>query len=744
MDPLASALSTQQLAEFLAVVSTVADAGDAVQMAAERACRALDAEVGAVVADGAVLAAVGFPVHRMPTVELVEAVAGRRTTLRMPGLGECLVQTAPIGGTTAGHLLIARSGSGRFTVDEVSLVRGMARVVELTVDRLRTLEAERHQAAENARLLVTVQERQRLLEQLSGVQRAIARRAPLQQILDSVTMGARELLSGGAVTLWLRDTEDPESLLTVSHSDAVERTTGTDTAGVANRALLGNGLAVDGPTDAYRAVAAPVHVDGAAVGSLAVSGGSYDKRDAEVLQAFAEHVSLAVTDARTLEAMHQAFHDWLTGLASRKLFMDRLDHTLFTAAREGQRTAVLFVDLDRFKHVNDSLGHAVGDALLVEVAARLLGCLRADDTAARLGGDEFAVILSDVTEPETAAGVAHRIIERLRSPFRLGGSEVFVGASVGIAVTEPGSAAADELIGNADLAMYQAKKGGKDRYVVFEPAMQTSQARAVELEADLRRAVHCSEFVVHYQPIVDLRTDRISGFEALVRWQRPDHGLVPPLEFIPLAEEIGLITPIGTAVLREACRQTAAWNARRAHMGDPALSVSVNLSARQVLEADFAAVVAEAVDDAGLDPSCLVLEITESMLVTDTEATMGRLNRLKALGVRLAIDDFGTGYSSLSYLRHFPVDIVKIDKSFVDELADEQIKGTLAQAIVTLGHTLELVTVAEGIEAPAQSDALRRAGCELGQGYHFARPLDTAAAEGLLFQPGQEGRQVAA
>jgi diguanylate cyclase (GGDEF)-like protein len=745
------ALVTQRLSEFLAVVSACADASTATRVAVARAVEALDAQVAAVVCDVGVAAAEGPGAHHVPAADLAALVAGSRTTISVPGAGECATLVVPAGGVPRRHLVVGRAAA--FTADDVSFVEGMARVLELSLDALDTLDAERRQAAENARLVATLQGRQRLLEQLSAVQRAITRRAPLQHILDTITAGAQELFDEDAVGLRLCDSDDPSMLLLVSSHGLPEDTAKRmwrvplTNAGVAGRAVQLDELVLIEAYEAspYRipeladvgiraAMAAPVHDNGRVVGSLVVGstrpGRTYSKGDQEMLLAFAEHVSLAVTDANTLEAMHQAFHDTLTGLASRGLFMDRLGHSLAVADRERSRVAVLCVDVDRFKVVNDSLGRAAGDQLLIGVAGRLQSCLRGSDTAARLGGDEFAVLLHDVTEAEQAGVVAERIIATLREPFYLGGTEVFVGCSVGIGFSQLGERNVEALMQNADLAMHEAKRKGKGRSEIFDPGMHASLRKNLDMEADLRRAVARNEFVLRYQPIVALNNRQIIGVEALVRWIHPARGMVPPLDFIPLAEETGLILPIGEWVLREACRQVSQWNAARS--GQPPLSISVNLSARQLQQVDLARTVSQVLRETGLDPGNVVLEITESLLVHDTVATTERLRALKALGVRLAIDDFGTGYSSLAYLRQFPVDILKIDKSFVDELGSGGKASALAPAIVRLGQTLELCTVAEGIELAEQYGELFDSGCELGQGYYFAKPLDSTEIEAIL------------
>jgi diguanylate cyclase (GGDEF)-like protein/PAS domain S-box-containing protein len=440
-----------------------------------------------------------------------------------------------------------------------------------------------------------------------------------------------------------------------------------------------------------------------------------------------------VTDRRALEAEleRRAFSDALTGLPNRGVFRDRLDHALARTARHGGGLAILLLDLDGFKVVNDSLGHDAGDELLVAVGQRVQACSRSSDTVARLGGDEFAILLEDGVTEEAATAIAARLIESLLSPFEIRGREVFVGASVGVALDTDGSVAADEFIRNADTAMYAAKGGGRGRFAVFHPAMHRRTVEFFELQADLQRALVRDEFTVHYQPIVDIATGGILGLEALVRWRHPRRGLIPPLEFIPLAEETGMIVPLGVWVLGEACRQAAEWRANVP--GAAAMWVSVNLSTRQLLEPDLVDRVAEILHESGLDPAGLVLEITEGSLLQDVEQTSAKLRALKDLGTRLALDDFGTGASSLGHLRRFPIDVLKIDKTFVDDVAGPGSEGSaLVQAIVDLAHSLELATVAEGIEQDEQLSGLRAVGCSSAQGFLFARPLPSDEVEAVL------------
>jgi diguanylate cyclase (GGDEF)-like protein/PAS domain S-box-containing protein len=444
-----------------------------------------------------------------------------------------------------------------------------------------------------------------------------------------------------------------------------------------------------------------------------------------------EHVRGIVLNSRDVserkafeeQLQHQAFHDPVTGLANRALFAERVRHAVARARRDHIGLAVIFIDLDDFKTINDSLGHAAGDQVLLEVGKRLGTSIRASDTAARFGGDEFAVLLEGVESAQEAADTAERILEALAVPLALEHKELVTRASMGISMVA-GEAATDaeEMIRNADAAMYIAKRDGKGGYRLFEPAMHEGVLARLELRADLQRAMASDQLELHYQPVVRLGDGRASGVEALLRWRHPERGLVPPDQFIPFAEEIGLIVPIGRWVLREGCRQAKVM--QQLLPSDPPLTMAVNLSVKQLQHSDIVADVRDALADSGLDPESLTLEITETVMMTDTELVVARLKELKELGVRLAMDDFGTGYSSLSYLSKFPVDILKMDRSFLREDASPETAG-LATAVVSLGDTLNLEVVAEGIELSEQWTTLRDLGCDKGQGFFFARPMDS-------------------
>ena len=721
--------STQQLTQLLVAVSGLRDAGRLVRRVVEQAAEALESEVAAVVLSGEVRTSTGFAQGRAPDALLVALSTGDE--LPVPGVGTCVALVAEVPGAD-GRLLVARAGGG-WTLEERGLLRAMAQVLSLSL--------------QSQRVLGELQERQALLERLARIQHSISARMPLHEVLDSIVAGAAELLGEDIVALRLLDPAD-DAVMVTAYSIGIPTGLVSSsrrmpvTSGVGGQAIREDRLVVStsyGREDHHvggfvsdgisAAMAAPIRSGGVPVGSLTIAtrrrDRGYSDSEQEALLALAEHAGLALNDARTVQALHQAvddathqaLHDNLTGLPNRALFLDRLAHALARGERSRGRTfAVLFIDVDDFKTVNDGLGHLVGDRLLAEAGERICAAVRGIDTVARLGGDEFAVLLEGVSV-EAAQVTAARVLDALRVPFSLpGGLGVHVGASIGLLCTDGRDGKAEELLRDADVAMYHAKGAGKGRVVEFEPGMRLRLQARTELEHELRRAVETDELVVHYQPVVDLAARRVSGVEALLRWQHPRRGLVPPAEFVPLAEETGLIVRLGAHVLRTACRDVARLPGRP-------LVVSVNLSPRQLQEPCLVEAVASALRDGGLPADRVVLEITESLLVREVEESTSRLEALKALGVRLAVDDFGTGWSSLSYLSRLPVDTLKIDRSFVAGITSDGPAGRLVGAIIALAHSLDLSTVAEGVEHPEQADALRAQGAHVVQGFAYSPPV---------------------
>jgi diguanylate cyclase (GGDEF)-like protein len=748
--------AAQQLTEFVAAVSSAVDEKAAIRDAVERAAEAFEAEVAAILGHDEVLAAIGFGVSGVPSEELASVAATEAPRLTVPGIGDCAALVTPIGDERLETLLLARHDELVFSSEERNLARGMARVLALTVRLHRVVEAERRlrglsdrQSAENARLVESLAERQRLLERLSKIQSSIVRRRDLGEVFAGIVDGAQDLLGDETVGLRLIDSEDPEQLVLVATAGVkpeIVRANRRSPIGLgaggraaaegrliaiedyaADRAALA-AFAADG---IRAALAAPVREHGEVVGSLVVAthqpGRTYSQVEREMLVAFAEHASLALTDAKTVEEkVHQAFHDSLTGLPNRLLLMDRLEHALARAGRSGTRVAVLFVDLDTFKNVNDSLGHAAGDELLRDAATRLLSCVRAADTAARFGGDEFVVLLEDADDAAVAV-TANRILETMNEPFLVQGREVLIGASIGIAV---GSDEADDLLRNADLALYRAKAKGRGQKQVFEPEMHVAMVERLELEGQLARALREHELLLHYQPIMDLRTRRLVGVEALVRWQHPERGLLMPGEFIPVAEDSRLIAPLGRWVLGAACEQAAAW--RAAHSSASELVLSVNFSSAQFNDPGLVEDVAMALRENSLPSDRLVVELTETAFLRDSEIVGARLGELKELGARIAVDDFGTGNASLRHLARFPVDVLKVDRSFVQEMGADPRQTAITGSIIRLGESLDMLVVGEGIETAEQLDQLRTLGCDVGQGFFLARPGPAEQIEPLL------------
>ena len=467
---------------------------------------------------------------------------------------------------------------------------------------------------------------------------------------------------------------------------------------------------------------------------------TFDGNDLKLFETLANHTSVALQNGRLEKSLaqlsalekelsHQASHDPLTGLANRVLFTNNVEHSLARRGRAGS-VAVLFLDLDDFKTVNDSFGHLAGDQLLKAAADRIQNCLRAEDTAARLGGDEFGILIDEVEDRSDAVYVAERIIRSLDSPYLIQGKEFFVHASVGIAFSHEDNQSADALLRNADVAMYRAKSHGKGGYDIYEDGMHIAVMKRMEMKAELERAVEQDQFVLHYQPIVSLKTGRITAAEALVRWQHPERGLLPPQEFVPLAEETGLIVPISRWVLDAACKQARRWHLNCPPDQRPLMSV--NLSPKHIAQASLVDDIVEAIRNSLVQPQSLVIELTENVLMHDSDSTIAKLEELRVLGVKIAMDDFGNGFSSLGYLRRFPLDILKIAKCFVDDLNDGAAGTELADAMIKLGAALGVKVVAEGIEHGTQFVKARELGCDAGQGFYFSPPLTPAELEPLF------------
>ena len=746
---------TQHLSGFLTALTNCADPAVATAAAARAAVQAMEAVGAAVLVDGEIRATVGI-VNDAPPAQLAAVALGLRDTLHFAGSPRLSALAARAQGVPAATLVVVRPTGTSFSEGESELLGGMARVLALVLgslgvppDRGGHARSPQVPRGESAQVIGALQERQTLLERLTRVQGSIVSSEGLEAVLNAVVTGASKLLDDELVELHLRDPHHEGSLQLAAHHgfDTLEAAQLEPVAigdGAAGRAVAGGQLVVmhdyaqnPGALPSFRAcgtqaaMAAPLREGSRVVGSLNIAtrrpGRRYSANEQQLLATYAEHASVAVAAARRLdEAVHRAFHDTLTGLPNRGLFLDRLALTARRAERPKSTVAVLFMDLDGFKRVNDDLGHQAGDQVLIEVAHRLARCLRPADTAARFGGDEFAVRLDGLASESDAALVASRIMGALSEPLVLHGRRVSLSASIGIALRH---CAEDDLMRNADLAMYRAKSRGKNRYAVFTPSMHAVIVERVRLESELQLALERHEFTLRYQPIVAIADGALAGAEALIRWNHPERGLLPPDAFIPTAEDSGLIAPIGRWVLNEACRQAVIWQ-ESLERPSP-LAVSVNLSVTQLYQPGAVYEVAEALERSGLDPASLIIEITETLLMNDVELIARTLDGLKRLGVQLAVDDFGTGYSSLQYLRRFPIDILKIAKSFVDGIAESG-ESALAQAIVDLGQSLALRVIAEGIETPEQVTRLHEMGCTWGQGYHFARPLDAATIAELL------------
>ncbi|MBW4618754.1 MAG: EAL domain-containing protein [Cyanosarcina radialis HA8281-LM2] len=489
---------------------------------------------------------------------------------------------------------------------------------------------------------------------------------------------------------------------------------------------------VEGTTSHFKSEYRMLHKDGRYRWMLS-QGIAVQDEDGQVYRMAGSQTDISDRKQAEAQLLHDALHDALTGLPNRVLLMDRLGHALeMSKRRQDYLFAVLFLDLDRFKIVNDSLGHQSGDQLLMALVKRLEHCIRSADTLARLGGDEFSILLQDIRSINDAKYVAERLQKQLALPFNINGQEIFTSASIGIALSTKAYNTAEEVIRDADIAMYRAKAQGKACYEIFDPTMHNKALTLLQLENDLRRATERQDLMLHYQPIVGMTTGKITGFEALLRWQHPERGWVSPTELIPVAEDTGLIIPIGYWVLREACRQLRIW--QQLFPVSPPLSVSVNLSGKQFREGNLLQQIQKILVDTGVPPSTLRLEITESVIVENAETAAKTLSQLREMGVQIYVDDFGTGYSSLSYLHQFPLDALKIDRSFINRMSNDSESIEIVQTIINLAQNLKIYTIAEGVETKEQWDMLKQIVTTGGhcQGYYFSRPIDIAAVEELM------------
>ena len=728
----------EQLTAYLSGLVSTADPEAVILAALDRAAQVMDADVACLILDGSAVSSVGFANGNVPAEALLTAVSSRLSQVDLPGLGPCQVSGASFESQGNYCLVVGRTSAVAFSAEERNLLCGMSRALALHL--------------QSAQVLAAMQERQALMERLTRIQRSINSRAPLPEVLQAIVEGAAELIGDPIVGLRHIDPTDPDYAVL---SCAINVEPGSPLGkrvrigeGAGGRAISENQLVVmhdyAGRADALpnwselglsAAMGAPVHENGIVVGSLVVAsrapGRCYSEAEQSILLSFADHVSLALTDATTTQSLrraleaahHDAMHDELTGLPNRALLRDRLEQAWARGCRNGLPIALLFLDFDDFKDVNDSLGHDAGDQLLVALAERLAESLRPGDTIARLGGDEFAILVENLSVSSTAEALAARLLEVLLEPVVVNGRDVTMRGSVGIAVADFTETGSQSLLYSADLAMYEAKRRGGNRYMRYRPDMHLDTLVRLDIEHALKQAIGNGELVLHYQPIEELSSGRIVGAEALVRWQHPVRGLIAPVDFVPIAEASGLITGLGEWVLRTACAQATRWPAD--------MELAVNLSPRQ-LEPDLPQVVRDILAETGLSSDRLVLEVTEGTVMADAPETQRIIEELHAMGVHFSIDDFGTGHSSIARLRTLPVNQLKIDKSFVNTLDADSGTDVFISAIVALAHGSNLIVVAEGVETPGQRCRLVALGCDRAQGYLFSRPVEADVIATML------------
>ena len=709
------------LPEFLDAVAAVSDPDQALTEGISRIAASLGAdrvalcEAGVVVAsaDGSAIIGASF-----------------ETTLSLDEPGRSLV--------------IARQVSP-LTAAEVRHAETMARLLVVATGLVGRLHDNERQLRDQQRLLDELVIHEAIQAAVLRVQRIISQRQPIGTILQAITTEAVELLGADLAGVSLRGPTGPGQQWLAAGTDAgralaellpndLLRVVGDRAvAACGQRSIPATFETIDGDRVDVIVAGSPVYDDDRAIGclvalSLGEPGPAVDGGDGP-LETFASQASIALADANTCSELQNAFHDHLTGLPNRALFQEQCDHAVELANRMGTTTALLFVDLDRFKSVNDTLGHAAGDALLRNVGRALIEGGRIYDSVARIGGDEFAVLLEDTTAT-AAASVANRLLDRIARVVDPSGFRSQAGASIGIALSGPECRTTDEFLRRADVAMYAVKTSGRGGVAIYDSTMSQTRPVGQGLAEALAGALANDDLIVYYQPIVDLQTRQISGVEALVRWQHSERGLLVPNSFIDAAEETGMIVPVGRRILEVASAQVASW--RRALPAAKDLSLSVNLSVRQLEHDQIQADVQETLRLTELDPTALTLEVTESIFVNNAASARTRLRGLKALGIGLAIDDFGTGFSSLGYIHNYPFDILKIDRSFVKGIGSTANNGAIVRTMLALAKQLSMTVVAEGIESPAELAQLRALRCSYGQGYLFSKPIAADDLERLL------------
>jgi diguanylate cyclase (GGDEF)-like protein len=753
------AWSTLQLSEFLEVFELL-DPDQLNRVALDRVAEAFGAEVVALVVDGLIERCLGFPVDRVPEEVLSPLVRERRGEAEVPKLGPMHSLSAEIDG--AGARLVVLRARAPFERDEEVLLSAMGRALGLARTSAASMHAEREALAEserrdeeNRRLVAQLGEKQLVGARLQQIQREITQRADLQRILAAIVEGAAELLRVEVVGIRVQGLDSGDH-----HTSAVGfgQRSATSFAGLplehgfSGRAFVENRLVVsehyqheprvtdgDLPRHLHSAMAVPVHCDGIPVGVLSVGSAEPARRfsatDCEILEALAENASLAFDDDSLLRRLRRALegptrdsnHDVLTGLLDRHSAVSTLQGRLDRSSELG-RTYCLFIDIDHFKLINDLHGHAFGDRVLIAIGERLRQAVRTEDVVARLAGDEFVVVASQMEDADVAEW-ARRLLRRLGEPMEIDGREMCLSVSIGISSAMQGTTG-EELVVDAEVALYRAKLQGRSRVIEYDQAMRSELLHRSEFERELAGALESSELVVHYQPLIDLPTTSVVGFEALVRWQHPQRGLLYPVDFLDVAEELGVMSDIDAFVLDTACAQLAEWLPQH-----PELTASVNLSACQFVDPQLVELVAGALETHGIPGHRLWLELTENVMMDDTDATMENLAALRGQGVRFVVDDFGTGYSSLVYLKQFPVDVLKIDRSFVEGLGSSRDDETIVRVILRLADALGHAVVVEGVETAEQLEVVRSMGITTAQGFLFSAAVPPSEFTELLAGP---------